>query len=174
MSRPAGVENPTASAAVRACGSCSACCTVMSVNEIAKGMYETCEHLCGAGCGIYASRPGSCRTFECQWLRGVLEVDGVIDTEMRPDACGVIFHYQPDSAFGEVFTACEVEPGASGTGHAKSIIEGLGERFLVMIVTPSADGEKGPGERSFVGPQHLVTRATAVLWSRPAGQGGER
>ena len=159
---------------MRACGSCSACCTVMSVHEIAKGMYEACEHLCGAGCGIYAERPGACRTFECQWLRGVLEVDGAIDTEMRPDACGVIFHYQPDSAFGEVYTACEVERGASGSGQAQAIIEGLEERFLVMIVTPSRDGERGPGERSFVGPRHLVTRATAVLWSRPAGQRGER
>lgn len=146
----------------------------MSVNEIAKEMYEPCEHVCGSGCGIYASRPGSCRTFECQWLLGVLEVDGVVDTEMRPDACGVIFHYQPDSAFGEVYTACEVEPGASGSGQAKSIIEGLGERFLVMIVTPSPDGPKGPGDRSFVGPRHLVTRATALLWSRPAGKGRER
>ena len=128
---------------MRACGSCSACCTVMSVHEIAKGMYEACEHLCGAGCGIYAERPGACRTFECQWLRGV-------------------------------YTACEVERGASGSGHAQAIIKGLEERFLVMIVTPSRDGEKGPGERSFVGPRHLVTRATAVLWSRPAGQRGER
>ena len=174
MSRRAGVESTTASASARSCGSCTACCIVMSVNEIGKGMYETCEHLCGGGCGIYASRPGSCRTFECQWLRGVLEVDGVIDTEMRPDACGVIFHYQPESAFGEVFTACEVEPGASGNGHAKSIIEGLQEKFLVMIVTSSSDGENGPSERRFVGPQHLVTWATAVLWSRPAAKGGER
>ncbi len=140
----------------------------MSVREIAKGMYEACEHLCGAGCGVYAERPGSCRTFECQWLRGALEVDGVIETAMRPDACGVIFHYQSESTFGEVFMACEVEPGASGNGLAKSIIEGLAKRFLVMIVTAHSDGEKGPGERSFVGPQDLVTRATAVLWSRPS------
>lgn len=138
---------------MRQCGSCSACCTVMSVHEIAKGMYETCEHLCGAGCGIYAERPGACRTFECQWLRGVLEVDGAIDTEMRPDACGVIFHYQPDSAFGEVYTACEVERGASGSGRAQAIIKGLEERFLVMIVTPcgfryfwaGVSGYSGPG-----------------------------
>lgn len=160
--------------AARACGSCSACCTVMSVHEIGKGMYEPCEHLCGAGCGIYAERPGSCRTFECQWLRGVLEADGGIETEMRPDACGVIFHYQPESAFGEVYTACEVEPGAARRGHAKSIIEGLGQRYLVMIVPPGPDGQDGPGERRFVGPRHLVTRATAVLWSRPAGPPRER
>lgn len=136
-----------------------------------KGMYEPCEHLCGAGCGIYSDRPGACRTFECQWLRGVLEADGGIETEMRPDACGVVFHYQPESAFGEVYTACEVEPGAARRGHAKSIIEGLGQRYLVMIVPPGPDGQDGPGERSFVGPRHLVTRATAVLWSRPARPG---
>ena len=31
--------------------------------------------------------------------------------------CGVIFHYQPESAFGSLFRAMEVEPGASGSGH---------------------------------------------------------
>jgi hypothetical protein len=99
-------------------------------------------------------------------LRGALEVDGAVDTEMRPDACGVIFDYQPDTAFGEVFTAWEVEPGASASGHARSIIKGLEETFLVIIVTRGPDGETGPGERSFVGPPHLVTQADDVMWSK--------
>jgi len=153
---------------MRACGSCSACCTVIGVDELEKGMYETCQHLCEAGCGIYAERPESCQTYQCQWLRGVLEVDEAIDTEMRPDACGVIFDYQPETAFGEVFMAWEVEPGASASGHARSIIEGLEERFLVVIVTRGPDGAKGSDERRFVGPPHLVTQATDVMWSRPA------
>lgn len=157
----------------RVCGPCSACCTVLSVREIAKGMYVPCTHLCGAGCGIYAERPSTCRTFECQWLRGVLHVDDVTETELRPDVCGVIFDYQPQSKFGEVFVACEIEPGASGRGRARSVIQGLEDEFLVMIVSPSPNGRKGPGERSFVGPRHLVTRATAQLWSRAAGKRGE-
>jgi hypothetical protein len=161
-----GVRRRIVSDSIRECGSCSACCTVIGVHEIEKGMYETCEHVCEAGCAIYAERPGSCQTFECQWMRGVLEVDGAIDIEMRPDACGVMLDYQPDTAFGEVFTAWEVEPGASASGHARSIINGLQERFLVMIVTRGPDGERGPGERSFVGPPHLVTQATDQLWSR--------
>ena len=127
----------------RGCGSCSACCTVIGVHELEKGTYETCEHLCEAGCGIYAERPQSCRTFECQWLRGALEVDGSIDTEMRPDASGVIFDYHPHTAFGEVFTAWEVEPGASASGHARSTTKGLDERSLVIIMT--RDGENGSG-----------------------------
>jgi len=141
---------------------------VIGGHEINKGTYETCEHLCEAGCVIYAERPTSCRTFECQWLRGALEVDGVIDTEMRPDACGVIFDYQPGTAFGDVFTAWEVEPGASASGHARSIIKGLEERFLVIVMTCGPDGGKGTGERRFVGPPHLVTQAADVMWSRPA------
>ena len=155
---------------IRECGSCSACCTVIGVLELAKGTYEACKHLCEAGCGIYAERPGSCQTFACQWLRGVLEVDGAIDTEMRPDACGVVFDYQPDTAFGEVFTAWEVEPGASAVGHARSIIKGLEERFLVIIMSRGEDGEDGLGERRFVGPPHLVTQAAHVMCGRTSWQ----
>lgn len=147
---------------IRECGSCSACCTVMGVREIEKGMYETCKHLCAAGCGIYDERPSSCRTFECQWLRGVLEVDGAIDTELRPDACGVIFDFQPETALGDIFTAWEVEPGASAGGEARRIIQELEESFLVVVMTRGPDGD-GPGTRSFVGPPHLVTRAAGAL-----------
>ena len=155
----------------RECGSCSACCTVIGVHELEKGTCEACKHLCEAGCGIYADRPGSCRTFACQWLRGMLEVDGTIDTNLRPDSCGVIFDYQPHTAFGDVFTAWEVEPGASASGHARDIIEGLGERFLVIIMTCGPDGQKGLGDRRFVGPPHLVMQASDVMWSRPADLG---
>jgi len=122
------------------------------VAELAKGIYESCVHVCQAGCGIYADRPGSCRTFECQWLRGTLEVDGSVDPDLRPDACGVIFEYQPETAFGEAYAAWEVEPGASASGHARSIIQGLQERFLVIIMTPGQDGEEGRADRRFVGP----------------------
>ena len=158
----------------RGCGPCNACCTVMGVPELGKGTYETCEHLCGAGCGIYAHRPGSCRRFECQWLRGMLEVDGTVDTGMRPDSCGVIFDYQPGGAFGEAFLAWEVEPGASARGPARIILEGLAEGFLVIVTTPGPDGGKGPGDRRFVGPPHRVSQASDAMWSRPADRAGQR
>jgi Fe-S-cluster containining protein len=116
---------------------------VLGVHELQKDTYRACEHLCRAGCGIYAERPESCRTFACQWLRGLLEVDGAVDPEMRPDSCGVIFDYQPETAFGEAYIAWEVEAGASARGHAKSIIEGLEARFLVMVMPPGPDGDGG-------------------------------
>lgn len=151
--------------AVRSCGACTACCTVVAVTELRKGPYQPCTHVGGSGCGIYAERPASCRRFECQWLRGVLEVDGRVDPALRPDACGVVIDYQPDSAFGELYTAWEVEPGASAVVPAKDILQGLAETFLVLVVTPGPDGV----ERRFVGPDHRVHRAIDVLWSRGPG-----
>lgn len=124
----------------------------MAVHELKKDSWQTCEHLRSSGCGVYARRPESCRNFECQWLRGVLEGDGTVDIEFRPDACGVVFDYQPGTAFGDVYTAWEMEPGASERGHAKAIIDGLAEHFPVMIVTPDPDGGNGASRRRFVGP----------------------
>lgn len=136
-----------------------------------KAAYVTCEKLCQAGCGIYADRPESCRTFRCQWLRGMLEVDGTVDTDLRPDACGVVFDYQPGTAFGEVFTAWEIEPGASTRGHARSIVEGLRERFLVIVMSPGPAGAGGTGECRLIGPPDLVMRASDTMWSRPTDAG---
>lgn len=151
----------------RTCGPCTACCTVMAVHELAKARYEACEHLCANGCGIYADRPTSCRTFECQWLRGLLEVDGSVDPELRPDACGVMFDFQPATPFGDVYTAWEVEPGASVEGHAADIIEGLAERFLVIVMTPGPDGDRSHVEHRFVGPPRLVAEASAAESTTP-------
>jgi Fe-S-cluster containining protein len=133
------------------------------VSELEKGMFETCQHVCETGCAIYADRPEPCRTFRCQWLRGVLEVDGTVDLELRPDSCGVIFDYEPQSVFGAMYTAWEIEPGASDIGWAKSVIEGLQERHLVMVVTRSPDGERGLKERRFVGPSEEVRWARELM-----------
>lgn len=139
--RSAGSPGP------RSCGACSACCTVLGVAELGKDRYQPCAHLGGSGCGIYAERPTSCRRFECQWLRGVLEVDGSVDPTLRPDACGVVFDYQPESAFGEMYVAWELEPGASASAPARDVVRELAEGFLVMVVTPGPDGV----QRRFVG-----------------------
>ena len=145
---------------IRECGPCTACCTVMGVPELGKGLHETCEHLGPTGCRIYVDRPASCRTFSCQWLRGLLEVDGSLDPALRPDQCGVIFDYQPGTPLGDVYTAWEVERGASRVGPASEIIEGLAERFLVVVMTPGPDGAEGRVHRRFRGLSELVERAT--------------
>ena len=53
----------------RTCGTCTLCCKVAAVEEVAKPMGVWCPHCQrNKGCAIYDSRPPSCRTFYCQWM----------------------------------------------------------------------------------------------------------
>jgi hypothetical protein len=53
----------------RACGSCTLCCKVMAITQLAKPAGKWCEHCkVGAGCGIYEERPAECRIFHCGYL----------------------------------------------------------------------------------------------------------
>jgi hypothetical protein len=137
---------------IRECGPCTACCTVFAVSELEKGMFEACSHVCDAGCAIYPDRPEPCRAFRCQWLRGMLEVDGSVDRRLRPDACGVIVDFQPQTENGDMFAAWEVHPGASDEEPARSVLQGLQEQFRVMINSLGPAGGPAMVQRRFVGP----------------------
>jgi hypothetical protein len=53
----------------RKCGSCSLCCKLPYVQELAKPMDTWCPHAKpGHGCSIYPDRPESCRHFVCAWV----------------------------------------------------------------------------------------------------------
>jgi hypothetical protein len=53
----------------RSCGSCSMCCKLMTIDELAKPDGQWCSHAKpGKGCGIHASRPFVCRHFHCHWM----------------------------------------------------------------------------------------------------------
>ena len=53
----------------RECGTCTLCCKVAAVEEVAKPNGVWCPHCVkGKRCAIYPSRPQSCRTFYCQWM----------------------------------------------------------------------------------------------------------
>ncbi|MDB5513036.1 MAG: uncharacterized protein JWR08_2519 [Enterovirga sp.] len=75
----------TPALATRECGSCTLCCKTMSVWEIDKPNGVWCRHVkSNRMCAIYETRPQSCRSFDCLWLRGV-GPEG-----MRPDKSRVI------------------------------------------------------------------------------------
>ena len=58
-----------ARAGERACGTCTLCCKLMEVRDLGKDDGVWCKHvLQGRGCGIYQTRPESCRTFLCGWI----------------------------------------------------------------------------------------------------------
>lgn len=115
-------------AALRSCGSCSHCCTVLRVDELRKAAGRDCEHQRGeAGCGIYASRPSICRGYRCLWLQGGLEDDE------RPDRTGGIVDLEP-RGLGVQLSIREVRPGAFDASTAlQAIAERHREQMPVRI-----------------------------------------
>lgn len=80
------------SARTKSCGSCTMCCKVLAVNELAKPMGVRCVHVARArGCSIYAERPHACRSFECVWL-----MDPEMPHRFRPDQTKVVLDQDPE------------------------------------------------------------------------------
>lgn len=59
---------------MRECGDCSLCCKIPFVAELNKAVDQWCQHCKPGkgGCTIYESRPEVCRTFQCEWIKGVV------------------------------------------------------------------------------------------------------
>ena len=71
--------------AVKPCGECNLCCTLLTDNALAKPAGRTCAHLQGGQCGIHADKPGECSVFQCFWTLAT-----AMDEAWRPDRCGFI------------------------------------------------------------------------------------
>lgn len=81
---------------LRACGSCSACCTNLAVAELHKPAGVRCVHLTAAGkCSIYDTRPKGCRDFDCYWRQGAG------DMSLRPDRSGAVLANVTNDLSGE-------------------------------------------------------------------------
>jgi Fe-S-cluster containining protein len=84
------------------CGTCTACCDIIGVQELGKPYYARCVHL-KEGCAVYPNRPGTCRGYRCIWHLGLLGDK----TERRPDNLGVMFQIEPEPPFGNVLALPE-------------------------------------------------------------------
>ena len=116
-------------AAQRSCGSCSACCSVLRVDELAKPAGRDCVHQRGeSGCGIYDRRPPICRAYRCLWLQGGLEDDE------RPDRTGGIVDLDARGMSVELGIR-EIRPGSFDASPAlRAIAERYREQIPVRIV----------------------------------------
>ena len=99
----------------RSCGPCRACCVVYDIDDkpVHKNAQVVCPHHTGDGCGIYETRPQTCRTFFCQW-----RYDPILAEEWRPDLSGVVVTTEP------------VESGASN-GHAITLVV-FGDHAVIL------------------------------------------
>ncbi len=72
------------------CDGCTTCCKTLKIRELDKPGNTWCQHCkIGVGCGIYDSRPESCRVYECVWLQ-TQRLDKPIPLALRPDKSRVL------------------------------------------------------------------------------------
>ncbi len=146
----------------RACGDCTACCIVLTVDtpDFAKPAGMPCNHLSAGGCGIHAVRPRICRTWFCAWRR----VEGMPDAA-RPDRSGVLvslnFVPEPQNCFEGVSIHVRTLPGSEAieNGMAAAILDSVCDRLVPVWFS---DGSK----KMLMHPEAAVARL--VLSGDPA------
>lgn len=114
----------------KSCGECTACCTVIGVEELKKDPYTKCEHL-KENCSIYEERPNSCKIFECLYLSGNLLS---LDERNRPDKLGVIFTHpaQMDETL-PILVVWECYEGAFYNQKVQYLIERLSHVAVLFL-----------------------------------------
>lgn len=75
----------------RHCGTCTLCCRLVPVDELAKPGGQRCRHQRHSGCMVYETRPLSCRAWSCAWL-----ADPTAGELSRPDRAGYAIDMMPD------------------------------------------------------------------------------
>lgn len=112
----------------RACGDCTACCTVLTVDtpDFKKPAGTPCPQLTAQGCGIHPVRPHICRTWFCAWRR-----IAAMPEEARPDRSGLLvslnFERTPRNMFEGVSINVRTLPGsdAIATGMAQTVLDSV-------------------------------------------------
>lgn len=112
------------------CDGCTVCCTLLAVEEIRKPPQKRCIYIEDitpdsipqsverGRCGIYESRPQSCREFECLWLQ-TQGTDAQMSPKTRPDRCGVML--VPTTHESTIAAHCE-SPLALDTGLMRKYV----------------------------------------------------
>jgi len=142
-----GYQHPV----VKPCGTCSLCCKVMEVGEIAKPAGSWCPRFAkGVGCTVHADKPQTCRHFQCYW-----SVSEVLGEEWRPDRSKLVLW---SDAEGRVIV--EVDPSTPSAWKREPFYSALKTwsdtrrprplQVLVragagyVVVLPEADIDVGP------------------------------
>jgi hypothetical protein len=98
---------PFGAAPGRACGSCTLCCKVYVLPELAKPAGVWCKHCApGKGCKIHEAPPEQCQQFFCLWMS-----DPSMPEEWRPDRARFVLSVFPPNGF----IYGQVDPGAPGS-----------------------------------------------------------
>lgn len=123
----------------RACGPCSACCTVDPVIPLNKPANTVCPRMLAGEtaargcCGDYENRPGACRQYSCEWLNG----HGNFDE--RPDISGVVAEIARDAEGNPVIAVLMPSPGFTEASPGFQRAVAHWKRQGAIVLTASCD-----------------------------------
>lgn len=126
----------------RGCGACTACCEVLTIDDPAlrKPANVLCAHCTpGRGCGIYDTRPATCRDWHCGWRSLAW-----LDEACRPDLWGVLVQVTGDdipARYPRTGLVLNVLAGLSAVEDRRTV-DTVGA--LVRERVPAFMGVKGP------------------------------
>lgn len=145
-------------ALVRQCDGCTMCCKVMKVVELEKPINVWCQHcVLGTGCGIYESRPQSCREFHCLYL-----TNQALGPEWKPAEAKFVMRHEPggggrisihvdstrpDSWRREPFLSTFHAWAKIGVEHRAQVVVFVGRHVYVIVPDRVVDlGETAPDD----------------------------
>ena len=142
----------------RECGSCNVCCVALTINdpELQKLQGHRCPNaLPDNSCAIYATRPQTCRTFNCGWRRFKW-----IRETLRPDSSGVLVRLHMEvsngtQSLGVVFTLL-TNAALKADGLAETVAAGVLADIPVYLHVPGPPGYTASQVRINEALQHAV------------------
>lgn len=174
-----GKKQHTQKGVMQSCGECTACCTVLGVDEISKPDYTRCNHEGDGCCSIYNVRPKTCAAFQCAYTLGILAVTDedegaeIDPTVTRPDKLGLILYPTHNAVFGSVMMVYEAWSDAFKAEISGALIESL--RAISILILVGFDG----ADRKVIGPnsaREKIEAAAAAVKQRMEARatGGDR
>lgn len=142
----------------RACGSCTLCCKILEIEELAKPQGQWCSNCkTGSGCLIYESRPQTCRAFNCGYLVWPLAGEHWLPSRSKMvilselDGARVAIHVDPGrpGAWREQPYYADIKRWAVQFAQSQmQVVVTIGRRVFVILPHEDVDlGEVADDER---------------------------
>ena len=129
--------------AARECGTCTLCCKLMAIVELAKPPNLWCPHCApGRGCKIYPDRPAECRSFACLWLQS-----DSLPEEAKPERSKIVVTVEgernqlvahvdpayPDAWKSEPWSSWLRQMAIAGAPHSRTVLVRVKNQLTALL-----------------------------------------
>lgn len=120
-----------ATATHRICGGCTACCTVLDIEDADSPAGQRCQYEGANCCTIYPTRPQQCRDWQCQWMADNDHSPALLKDDERPDRIGLMFNIDIVPSYGPVLVCHELWDGAAD--ESRETLLRVGSQCTVLL-----------------------------------------